>query len=199
MSDRLDFFFFYGSTYTYLTVMRIEEVAAREGVEVRWRPFNAREIMIEQDNIPFRDKPVKRRYMWRDVERRAARYGIPFDRVPTYPVDPDLLANRVGVVAASEGWCPEYTRATYQAWFLEDKPPGDPEHLSTILTDLGRDPEAVLSRADTPEIRAQYDRETNAARELGIFGSPTFAVGDEIFWGDDRLEDALEWLEAHPA
>ena len=198
MSDRLDFFFFYGSTYTYLTVMRIEEEAARAGVEVRWRPFNAREIMIEQDNIPFRDKPVKRNYMWRDVQRRAVRHGIPFDRVPTYPVDPDLLANRVGVVAAAEGWCPEYTRATYQAWFLEDKPPGDPAHLGPLLTGLGKDPDAVLSRADSPEIRAEYDRETDLARKMGIFGSPTFAVGDEIFWGDDRLEEALEWRKSNP-
>lgn len=196
MPGRLEFFFFYGSTYTYLTVMRIEEVAARKGVEVRWRPFNVREIMIEQDNIPFRDKPVKRRYMWRDVQRRAARYRIPFDRAPTYPVDPDLLANRVGVVAASEGWCAEYTTATYRAWFLEDKPPGDPDHIRPLLADLGKDPDAVLSQADSPETRAHYDRETEAARKLGIFGSPTFAVGDEIFWGDDRLEDALEWLES---
>lgn len=133
MPDPLDFFFFYGSTYTYLTVMRIEEVAARSGVEVRWRPFNVREIMIEQNNIPFRDKPVKRRCVWRDIERRAARYGIPFDRIPKYPVDPEGLANRVGVVAATEGWCPEYTRATYRAWFGEDWPPGDPGHLRSVL------------------------------------------------------------------
>jgi 2-hydroxychromene-2-carboxylate isomerase len=77
MPDELDFFFFYGSTYTYLTVMRIERAAAEAGVEVRWRPFNVREIMLEQDNIPFRDKAVKMRYMWRDVERRARGYGSP--------------------------------------------------------------------------------------------------------------------------
>jgi len=91
MPDRLDMFFFYGSTYTYLTVMRVEEAAARSGIRVRWRPFNVREIMLEQGNIPFRDKPVKMRYMWKDIERRAARHGIPFDRIPTYPVDPDNL------------------------------------------------------------------------------------------------------------
>jgi 2-hydroxychromene-2-carboxylate isomerase len=195
MPHRLDLFFFYGSTYTYLTVMRVERAAARAGVEVRWRPFNVREIMLEQDNIPFRDKPVKMRYMWRDIERRAARYGIPFDRVPTYPVDPDSLANRVGVLAAVEGWCPEYTKATYRAWFLEDKPPGDLEHLDSILATLGKDPEAVVSLANSQEIRDRYDSETSVARSMGIFGSPTFAVGDEIFWGDDRLEDALEWCK----
>jgi 2-hydroxychromene-2-carboxylate isomerase len=199
MSDELDFFFFYGSTYTYLTVMRIERAAAEAGVEVRWRPFNVREIMLEQDNIPFRDKPVKLAYMWRDVERRANGYGIPFNRIPTYPVDPESLANRIGVLAAIEGWCPEYTKATYRAWFLEDKPPGDPEHLYPILSSLGRDPETTVSRADSQEIRARYDAETDVARSMGIFGSPTFVVGDEIFWGDDRLEDALEWRKSHPA
>jgi 2-hydroxychromene-2-carboxylate isomerase len=197
MPGELDFFFFYGSTYTYLTVMRIEQASARAGVEVRWRPFNVREIMIEQNNIPFRGKPVKMRYMWRDIERRAARYGVPFGDIPTYPVDPENLANRVGVLSAIEGWCPEYTNATYRAWFLEDKPPGDPEHLHSILTALGKDPEAVISLADSQEIRDKYDSETGVAREMGIFGSPTFAVGNEIFWGDDRLEDALEWCKSH--
>lgn len=191
--ERLDFFFFYGSTYTYLTVMRMEEAAARAGVEVRWRPFDVRQIMIEQDNIPFRDKPVKRRYMWRDIERRATRHGIPFGRIPTYPVDPDLLANRVGVVSAAEGWCPEYSRAIYRAWFLEDRPPGEPEGLGEILHSLGKDPDAVISRANSQEIRDKYDAETDLARDMGIFGSPTFVAGGEIFWGDDRLEDAFEW------
>jgi 2-hydroxychromene-2-carboxylate isomerase len=199
MPAQLDFFFFYGSTYTYLTVMRIEQAAARAGVEVRWRPFNVREIMIEQNNIPFRGKPVKMRYMWRDIERRAARYDIPFSHVPTYPVDPENLANRVGVVSAIEGWCPEYTKATYRAWFLEDRPPGDPEHLGALLRTLGKDPEAVISMADSQEIRDEYDSETSVARRMGIFGSPTFAVGDEIFWGDDRLEDALEWCNGKRA
>jgi 2-hydroxychromene-2-carboxylate isomerase len=199
MPNQLDFFLFYGSTYTYLSVMRIEQVAAEAGLNVRWRPFNVREIMIEQNNIPFRGKPVKMRYMWRDIERRAARYGIPFSGVPPYPVDPEFLANRVGVVAAIEGWCPEYTKATYRAWFLEDKPPGDPKHLSSILRALEKDPEAEISLADSREVRDQYDSETSVAREMGIFGSPTFAIGDEIFWGDDRLEDALEWAKSHPS
>ena len=196
MPNQLDFFLFYGSTYTYLTVMRIEQVAAEAGVKVRWRPFNVREIMIEQNNIPFRGKPVKMRYMWRDIERRAARHGIPFRSVPNYPVDPEYLANRVGVVAAVEGWCPEYSKATYRAWFLEDKPSGDPKHLSSILRALGKDPEAVISSADSREIRDEYESETSVARDMGIFGSPTFAIGGEIFWGDDRLEDALEWTKS---
>ena len=194
MAHSLDFFFYCGSTYTYLTVMRIADVAAAAGVDVRWRPFNVREIMIEMDNIPFRTKPIKARYMWRDLARRAARYGIPFVEPPAYPVDPEGLANRVGVVAAEQGWCPDYTRASYRAWFLENKPLGEPEHLAEILVGLGKDPEEIVSLADSGGVRARYDAETDEARRLGIFGSPTFVAGDEIFWGDDRLEDALEWV-----
>lgn len=197
MTGALDFFFFYGSTYSYLTVMRIERLAAEAGVKLRWRPFNVRQIMIEQNNIPFRDKPVKLAYMWRDIERRAARYGLPFKHPPPYPVDPENLASRVGVLAAVEGWCPEYTRATYASWFLEGRAPGEPDHLSGLLRRLGRDPASVLARADSAEIRGKYDSETEAARQLAIFGSPSFVAAGEMFWGDDRLEDALLWLRCH--
>ena len=193
MSGALDFFFFYGSTYTYLTVMRIEDAAARAGVSVRWRPFNVRQIMIEQNNIPFRGKPVKMRYMWRDIERRAAGYGIPFVKEPPYPVDPENLASRVGVLAATQDWCPAYTKATYRAWFIDGKGPGDPDDVAALLKGLGKDAGAVVAAANGQAMRDKYDAETEAARTLGIFGSPTFVVNGEIFWGDDRLEDALAW------
>ena len=121
MAQTLDFFFFFGSTYTYLSVMRIAEQASAANVAVRWRPFSVRQIMAEMDNIPFAKKPVKTAYMWRDIERRAARHGLPFATPSVYPVDPDLVANWVGVVAAEQGWCQEYTKASYEAWFLHDK------------------------------------------------------------------------------
>jgi 2-hydroxychromene-2-carboxylate isomerase len=193
----LDFFFFIGSTYTYLSVNRAEEVAASAGIELRWRSFNVLSIMLEQDNRPFVGKPVKMRYMWRDVERRAKGYGIPFDSIPNYPVDPERLAGRIAVVGSLEGWCPDYVRATYRDWFLENKAPGEIEHTRAVLTHLGQDPDAVIARADSQEIRNLFDAETEQAKGLGIFGSPTFRYGDEIFWGDDRLEDAVEWVTAN--
>jgi 2-hydroxychromene-2-carboxylate isomerase len=196
MPRELDFFFSIGSTYAYLSVNRVEKIAAREGVALRWRPFDVRAIMIEQDNRPFVGKPVKRQYMWRDVERRAKRYGIPFGSIPDYPVDPEGLANRVAVVASLEGWCPEYTKATYRSWFLESRAPGDVQHLRSLLSQLGKDPDSTIARADGQEIRSRYDSETEHAKELGIFGSPTFAWGTEIFWGDDRFEDAIEWSKS---
>src|SRR5262245_3844402 len=160
MPRELDFFFYIGSTYTYLSVNRVEEIAARESVLLRWRPFHVRAIMFEQNNRPFIGKPVKLQYMWRDVERRANRHGIPFTSVPDYPVDPEGLANRVAVVAALEGWCPEYTKATYRAWFLENKAPGEVQYVRSILAQLDRDPDATIARANGREIRAHYDAET---------------------------------------
>ena len=133
------------------------------------------------------------RYMWRDVQRRAERYDIPFTNEPPYPVDPDNLANRVGVLAAEEGWCASYAKATYRDWFVKGRAPGDLESLTNILVELAKDPAAVLDLANGAAVRAKYDAETETARSLGIFGSPTFVIGSEIFWGDDRLEDALDW------
>jgi 2-hydroxychromene-2-carboxylate isomerase len=114
-----------------------------------------------------------------------------------YPVDPDLLANRVAVVAAEDGWCPEFATAIYRGWFADHKPPHDLENLQTVLRSLKQDPAAVLARADSADIRAKLDGETAAARELGIFGAPTFAIGKEIFWGGDRLDDALACAAKH--
>lgn len=193
---QLDFFFFIGSTYTYLSVMRIESAAAAAGVEVRWRPFFLREILIEQGNSPFVGKPVKMRYMWRDLERRAARHGIEFAGVPPYPVDPDGLANRLACLACREGWGPGLVQETYRSWFLGHKAPGEETETRHLLSRLGKAPGPTIARADSQENRDYLAAETQAARDLGLFGSPTFAVGTEIFWGDDRLEDAIAWSQA---
>jgi 2-hydroxychromene-2-carboxylate isomerase len=189
---KIDFFFFYGSVYTYLAVMRIEKLAAAAGLEVVWRPFNLREILIEQNNTGFVKNPVRMNYVWRDVERRAKHHGIPFVSKPPYPVDPELTALRTGVVAASEGWCPEYSRATYKAWFIDHKASGVGTHVTDVLDTLQKNSNAVLADAASARTSERLKQETDAARALRIFGSPTFAVGAEIFWGDDRLEAAIE-------
>jgi 2-hydroxychromene-2-carboxylate isomerase len=199
MAGSLDFFYFFGSTYSYLSVMRIGRLAEAAGVEVRWRPFSVRALMVEQGNLMRSQPAVKTAYMFRDIARRAALHGLPFVKPPIWPTDPDQLANRVGTVAMVEGWCPAYTRASFLSWYAEGRPLGEPAALAEILAGLGRDPAAVIERANGDEIRARYDAETDAARRLSIFGSPSFAVGTEIFWGDDRLEEALAWAAGtHP-
>lgn len=193
MSNPIDFFFFIGSTYSYLSVMRAQGRAAQAGMTLRWRPFSVRTLMREQNNIPFANKPLKMKYMWRDIERRAARWGLPFNGIPPYPIDADERANHVATLAAREGWCPQFTQAAYRTWFLQQQDPGSPDAVRAILTALGRDADDCLARAAGEQTQREYQASTDHARQLGLFGSPTFVVGEEIFWGDDRLEDALEW------
>ena len=192
----LEFFFFIGSTYSYLSVQRAEGVARAAGVALVWRPFSVRTLMREQNNVPFAGKPVKMAYMWRDLGRRARRFGVPFDGIAPYPIDADERANRVATLAALQGWCPEFTRAAYRAWFVDKLDPCRPEVLARIVEGLGRDAARCLEAADGDEVRAEYARQTDRARALGLFGSPSFVCGDEVFWGDDRLDDALDWARS---
>ena len=192
-SDAIDFWFTAGSTYTYLTVNRLPRIEAETGVRFIWRPFNARAIMREMDNIPFATKPIKLAYMWRDVERRASRYGFPINVPPPYPLAQFDLASRVALVAAHEGWCPAYMLASYRRWFVDGEPAGEEPNLSASLSAAGQDPARVIAHAKSDSIASAYETATDEARRLRIFGSPTFVARGELFWGDDRLEDALAW------
>jgi 2-hydroxychromene-2-carboxylate isomerase len=196
MQPNLDFYFFIGSTYSYLSVARASREAATVGVALNWKPFSVRTLMREQNNSPFNGKPAKLSYMWRDIERRAGRFAIPFNGAPHYPIDSEERANHVATLASAEGWCEEFVQAAYTSWFINKSDPGAPANLLSILQGLGRDPVATATKAQSPEIISLYKDRTDAARDIGIFGSPSFVVGSEVFWGDDRLEDALAWSVA---
>jgi len=189
----LDFYFFYGSIHSYLSVMRIGPLASAAHVEVRWRPFNLREILVEQNNTAFMKNEVKMNYFWHDVERRAARHKIPFAGRAPYPADPDLLALRVGIIAAQDGWCADYSRATFHQWFIGQRAPGVADHVERTLASLGKSPAQIIARAKSADGERLLKEATDDARKLGIFGAPTFAIGSEIYWGDDRLADALSF------
>jgi 2-hydroxychromene-2-carboxylate isomerase len=132
-------------------------------------------------------------YLWHDVERRAHRQGMPFAGRAPYPADPDLLALRVGLIAAQEGWCAEYSRATFHDWFIGRRAPGIGNHVERVLTSFAKPAASIIARATSADGDHLLQQATDAARKLGIFGAPTFAIGEEIFWGDDRLEDALDF------
>ncbi len=189
----IDFWYSIGSTYTYLTVMRMPEVEAHSGTQFRWRPFNVRDVMVRQNNIPFKDKPVKTAYMWRDIERRARKYGFAPNIPAPYPLSGLVLANQVATLGVEEGWVAAYTRATYRRWFEAAQPAGEEPNLHDSLVEIGQDPARVLHAATSDRVVAALADSTQLALALGVFGSPSFAVGREIFWGDDRLDDALAW------
>jgi 2-hydroxychromene-2-carboxylate isomerase len=192
----MDFWFTIGSTYTYLGIMRIADVVRHNALRVRWRPFNVRDIMLEMNNVPFATKPVKAAYMWRDIERRAAMYGIPYVGKPSYPSKDVPRANRVAIVAAKEGWVELYGPAIYRGYFVDNLDPGSDEGITAACEAIGQEPARVIGLADSEEVAKELAEQTNVARSLGIFGSPTWAVGTEIFWGDDRLRDAMRWARS---
>ncbi|MGG5890977.1 2-hydroxychromene-2-carboxylate isomerase [Falsiroseomonas sp. HC035] len=189
----IDFWFAVGSTYTYLSVMRLPDIERDSGIAFRWRPFSVRQIMREMDNRHLQGKPKKYAYMWRDIARRAEMYGLTAIVPVPHPLQEFDLANRVAVLRAQEDWCAAYVRATYRRWFVDGQEPGSEPNLSASLREVGQDPARVLPLATGDEIGRLYEEATDEARTLGVFGSPTFAVGQELFWGDDRLEHAVMW------
>ncbi len=193
--ETIDFWYSIGSTYSYLTVMRLPEVAARTGVSFNWRPFDVRAIMIEQKNIPFANKPVKTAYMWRDIERRAAKYQLQISVPAPYPLENLAFANQVALLGCREGWGAQYTQEAYRLWFVDGHPAGSDPNVSESLKRIGQDPERVLSLASSQEIVDALAEETRVCRVTGVFGAPSFVVGSEVFWGDDRLEDAISWQQ----
>lgn len=190
----IDFWIEYGSTYTYLTVARIGKLAAQSGVEVRWQPLFLMPIMAElgMTQGPFLPYPSKTNYMWRDIERRAARHRIPYARPSTYPVN-SLQTARVACIGAREGWCQAFTERVFELHWTQNVLIGSDENLRSALHVVGQAPDELIARAQAQEVKDQLKSQTARAKSLGVFGAPSFTVGDELFWGDDRLEEAIEW------
>jgi len=99
----------------------------------------------------------------------------------------------MALVAEEQGWIEGYTKAAFRSWFLDHRPPGMDDNMSPLLEALGKDAAALIARANSQDIADRRDETAEIARSLGLFGSPMFKVGDELFWGDDRLETAIAW------
>lgn len=190
----VDFWFEFASTYSYLAVMRIEEAAQTAGVALAWKPFLLGPVFLALgwNDSPFNIYPPKGRYMWRDLERLCARSGLPFRRPSRFPRN-GLLAARVALIGVEEGWVARFARAVMTANFAEDREIGEVDVIEDILGTLGLPVAEIMARAQSEDNKLALRRQTELAAELGLFGAPSFRVGDELFWGNDRLEDALAW------
>jgi 2-hydroxychromene-2-carboxylate isomerase len=194
---KLDFWYELGSSYSYPAAMRIEKTAAAAGVEIRWRPFLVGPIFKAQGwpDSPFNFLPVKGRYMWRDLERICAALDVPFRRPEPFPQN-SVAAARIALIGHREGWGIEFSKRVYRAEFGEARDIGDRRVLAELLEALGKQPEDIFARAEAPDNKARLRTETESAQALGIFGAPTFVAEDgELFWGNDRLEQALAWVK----
>ena len=196
----MEFWFEFGSTYSYPAAMRIEALATERDVAVSWRAFLLGPIFREQgwNDSPFNLYASKGRYMWRDLERVCEAQGIPFHRPSDFPRD-GLLAARVACRFSKAPWLPGFVRAVYRANFEEDLDIASPAVVTSCLASSGGDPVALLEEAQSSESKARLRAQTEQAARLGIFGAPSFLVGRELFWGNDRLEDALSWVVEHAA
>ena len=190
----IDFFYEFASSYSYITAMRIAPLAQAAGVTVRWRPFLLGPIFKAQgwDTSPFNLYPAKGRYMWRDLERLCEAQGLTWRRPSTFPRG-SLLAARVACRYAEAPWVAPFIRAVYEANFVRDEAIGEPTVVAACLERAGQEPQPILESAQTPAVKELLRQQNERALRLGIFGAPTFVVGDELFWGNDRLEHALAW------
>jgi 2-hydroxychromene-2-carboxylate isomerase len=191
----IDFWYEFASTYSYPAAMRVEKVAKAADLAVRYRPFLLGPIFGAQGwkDSPFNIYPVKGRYMWRDMERICEAEDIPLKLPPVRFPQNGLKAARIAMAGEAQGWIGAFTRAVYTANFAEQRDIADDATLALILSKLGVNPEATVEAANTQENKDRLKAQTEEAMARGLFGAPSFTVGDELFWGNDRLEQAVAW------
>jgi 2-hydroxychromene-2-carboxylate isomerase len=191
----IEFWYEFASTYSYPAAMRIERLATDAGVTVRWRPFLLGPIFKAYgwNDSPFNIFAAKGRYMWRDLERICAAEGLPLALPPTSFPQNGLKAARLALVGERQGWTPAFTRAVFAANYAEQKDIADDATLREILGGLGVDADAAFAAANAPGNKEALKRQTEDASSRGLFGAPCFTIGEELFWGNDRLEAALAW------
>jgi 2-hydroxychromene-2-carboxylate isomerase len=193
---QLDFWYDFASTYSYLAAMRAQRLADAAGVALRWRPFLLGPVFAAQGltTSPFNLYPVKGRYMVRDMERLCAQRGLNFRPPEVFPQN-SLLAGRLAL-AVPEELRPDFSRAVYLAEFGDGRAISDEGLMGEILARLGLNAAEIFEKAKSDSIRALLRGETETAQKIGLFGAPSFVTSDgEIFWGDDRLEQALDWAK----
>jgi len=187
----------YASTYSYLTVARIGRLASQLGVTLDWQPFFLPPVREHHGlGFPFPEASAKTAHTWRDLERRAEKLGIPYRRPSTYPVN-SLPAARVALAGKQDGWCQRFTEEAFRLHWTQGCLIGTDDNLREALGTLGLDVAQVLQLANSPGNKEALKAQTPRAIERGIFGAPSFVVGNELFWGDDRLEDAIDWALTH--
>jgi 2-hydroxychromene-2-carboxylate isomerase len=188
----IEFWFEFASNYSYLSVMRIEELARQCGVRIVWKPFLLGPIFRDLgfETSPFVLQKEKGAYVWRDMARQCRKYGLRWTQPGTFP-RPGVLPARIALLGAEQPWIGAFCRQVMELNFALDKDINQPDRMAGILTELGLPASDILDRAQAEPTKKRLREQTDAARAKGIFGAPTFFVGTEMFWGNDRLEDAL--------
>jgi 2-hydroxychromene-2-carboxylate isomerase len=191
----IDFFYEFASTYSYPAAMRVEDVAAKAGVTVRWRPFLLGPIFAEAGwtTSPFNLIPAKGRNMWRDLERTCEAMGLSFQKPDPFPQN-SLTAARIATSLPDDGKRAAFSRELYRLEFGEGLSIADAEVLGRALKAAGVEPATALIAAGSDAVKQALRATTEEAKAKGLFGAPSMVTADgELFWGNDRIEQAVAW------
>ncbi len=193
-SPTIDFWFDFGSNYSHISVMRIERDAAPYGVRIVWKPFLLGPIFktLGWNTSPFIVHKALGDYMWKDMIRQCAKYDVPW-RQPTAFPRLSVLPLRVALVGSDQPWIGDYCRRLMQRNFVEDQDIHTPEAVAQVLAALGLPADDLIALAQSAAIKHKLRENTEIAQALGVFGAPTFFTRGEMFWGNDRLDDALAY------
>jgi 2-hydroxychromene-2-carboxylate isomerase len=188
----LEFWYEFGSNYSYLSVMRIDALAEQYGVQIIWKPFLLGPIFksFGWASSPFVLQKEKGTYTWQDMARQCEKYHLPWKKPSNFPRSA-LLPMRVAMLGADQPWLGKYNKQMMQINFVEDHDIDGPEAVGKVLSELELPAASIIAEAQSEANKLRLRAQTDDARQRGIFGAPTFFVGTEMFWGNDRLEDAL--------
>jgi len=183
---RVEFFYDYASTYSYLAHREIERIASEAGAELVFRPMVLGFVFRATGNTMPAAVPAKATYMVHDVARWARRYGLPFRMPRVFPVN-TIRALRGAIVTLQDGGFPAYHHAVMEAYWSKDRDIGDGDVLVAIAREAGLDAERLMARTEDAAVKDQLKANADEAISRGVFGAPTFFVGDAMYWGNDRL------------
>lgn len=185
MAAAIEMYFDVASPYAYLALNQIEDLAARNQRAVIYKPMLLGKVFEATGNRMPAAVPAKGKYMMSDLQRWSAYYGVPFRFPSVFPVNSKLVQRIAAVLPAEQ--IGEWARAAGHAYWAEDRDIGAPEGLQQVFEALGWEAAPLLAQAESDAAKTRLRALTEEAVERGVFGAPSFFVGDAMFWGCDRL------------